>query len=107
MGALLVHPPGGPSGRSGHRRGVHRGPKPRAGFLAAHPTGRPSAGRGLADLADLLAGARRRLHEAGRSSEDVDWAVLLDGPLPALVEAGRLTEASAIVEAAVGVDIAP
>ena len=64
-------------------------------------------GPGLAELADLLAGARRRLHEAGRSSEDVDWAVLLDGPLPALVEAGRLTEASAIVAAAVGVDIAP
>jgi siroheme synthase-like protein len=61
----------------------------------------------LADLADLLARARGRLHEAGASTEDIDWAVLLDGPLPALVEAGRLTEACAIVEAAAGVHIAP
>jgi siroheme synthase-like protein len=61
----------------------------------------------VADLADLLARARLRLHDAGRSTEDVDWAVLLNGPLPALVEAGRLTEACAIVEAAVGVDVSP
>ncbi len=67
--------------------------------LASH------CGPGLADLADLLARARRRLHDAGRSTEDVDWALLLDGALPALVEAGRLTEACALVEAAAGVDV--
>jgi hypothetical protein len=58
-------------------------------------------------LADLLDRVRHRLHDDGRSTEDVDWAGLLDGKLPALVDAGRLTEACAIVKDVVGVDIVP
>jgi len=59
-------------------------------------------GDGLGDLAQLLAEARRRLHDAGRSTEAVDWAVLLNGPLPALVRAGRLAEAQVLVDQATG-----
>jgi siroheme synthase-like protein len=59
----------------------------------------------VGELARLLAAARRRLHEEGRSTESVDWAALLDGPLPALVEAGRLDEARALVAAAAGVSL--
>ena len=59
-------------------------------------------GSGLGELADLLGRARRELHDAGRSTELVDWAALLDGPLPGLVRDGRSDEAQALVEAAIG-----
>jgi siroheme synthase-like protein len=64
--------------------------------LAAH------CGSELGELAELLGRARRQLHDAGRSTELVDWAALLDGPLPGLVRDGRRGEAQALVEAATG-----
>ena len=75
--------------------------------MAAHPAGRPVRSAGWPNWPTCWPMLAVACTTPGRSTEDVDWAVLLDGPLPALVEAGRLTEASAIVEAAVGVDIAP
>lgn len=45
-------------------------------------------------LAELLDEARRRVHADGRSTEAIDWAVLLDeGPLRDLVAEGRVSEA--------------
>jgi siroheme synthase-like protein len=64
-------------------------------------------GAGLGEVADLLGRARQRLHEAGRSTEQVDWAALLDGPLLRLVREGRLDEAQALVEAATATGGAP
>ncbi len=64
-----------------------------------------AAGPRVGELAGLLASARQRLHDEGRSTETVDWAALLDGPLPGLVEAGRMDEARALVAAAVGVTL--
>jgi siroheme synthase-like protein len=64
-----------------------------------------SGGPALGELADLLGLARQRLHDAGRSTERVDWRALLDGPLPALVRAGRREEARALVEEAAGVSL--
>jgi siroheme synthase-like protein len=69
------------------------------GRLAAH------AGPGLGDLAELMARARRSLHEAGRSTEGPEWAALLNGPVPDLVREGRHDQARAIVEAATGVSL--
>jgi siroheme synthase-like protein len=62
-------------------------------------------GPGLGELADLLGQARQRLHDAGRSTERVDWGALLDGPLPALVRAGHRAQALALVEGATGVTL--
>ncbi len=62
-------------------------------------------GDGLGELADLLGRARRSVHDAGRSTELVDWAGLLDGPLPGLVRSGRMNEAQALVEAATGTQL--
>jgi siroheme synthase-like protein len=64
-----------------------------------------SAGPGVGELADLLGQARRRLHDAGRSTERVDWGALLDGPLPALVRAGEHEAARSLVEEATGVSL--
>jgi siroheme synthase-like protein len=66
-----------------------------------------SAGPGLGELAELLGQARRSLHDAGKSTEDVDWASLLDGPLPSLVRDGQHAEACALIEAATGVVLSP
>ena len=52
----------------------------------------------LATLAELLAEARRRVQAQGRSTEDIDWKVLLDGPLLGLLRQGRLDEARALIE---------
>ena len=57
-------------------------------------------GDGIAVLAHLLAEARARLKEAGRSSESVDWRQLLDGPLLDMVRAGDIEGARATVRAA-------
>jgi hypothetical protein len=54
-----------------------------------------------------LGQARQRLHDAGRSTERVDWGALLDGPLPALVRAGHHAQARALVEEATGVTLTP
>jgi siroheme synthase-like protein len=56
--------------------------------------------RSTGALAELLGEARQRLLDAGRSTDAVDWAALLDGPLPDLVDAGDLDNARAIVAAA-------
>ena len=61
-------------------------------------------GTELGALADLLGRARQRMHDAGRSTELVDWAALLDGPLPGLAREGRWDEARALVEAATDTD---
>ena len=57
-------------------------------------------GDGIAVLAHLLAEARARLKEAGRSSESVDWRQLLDGPLLDMVRDGDIEGARATVRAA-------
>jgi siroheme synthase-like protein len=62
-------------------------------------------GAGMGELAHLLGRARQRLHDAGRSTEQVDWAGLLNGPLPSLVQAGCHERARLLVEAATGVDL--
>ena len=54
-------------------------------------------GPGAGALAELLDEGRRRLQAAGRPTGSVDWAALLEGPLPGLVRAGRLEEARALV----------
>ena len=59
-----------------------------------------SCGSGLDALARLLAEARQRLRDEGRSSESVDWPALLDGDLPALVRAGDADNAEAILRRA-------
>jgi siroheme synthase-like protein len=64
-------------------------------------------GPGWGELAELLGRARRGLRRRGRSTEAVDWAALLDGPLPDLARAGRWEEARALVEAATGTSLAP
>jgi siroheme synthase-like protein len=55
---------------------------------------------GMGELAQLLGDARERLRQAGFRSDTADWAGLLEGPLPALVAAGDMEEARAIVTAA-------
>jgi precorrin-2 dehydrogenase/sirohydrochlorin ferrochelatase len=62
------------------------------------------SGEGLGDLAELLAQARQIMHDSGRSTETVDWAALLEGPLPSLVRDGQLDRARALIEAATGAD---
>jgi siroheme synthase-like protein len=54
-------------------------------------------------LAELMGEARARLKETGASTESVDWAAVLDGPLPALVDQGDLINARAILGAETGV----
>ncbi len=50
-----------------------------------------------AGLAELLGEARRAIHLAGRSSEEVDWRGLLDGKLRELVREGRIEEARSLI----------
>jgi precorrin-2 dehydrogenase/sirohydrochlorin ferrochelatase len=57
-------------------------------------------GENAGALAALIGEARERLRRAGRSSESVDWAALLDGPLLRFVQAGDWDNAQAIVAAA-------
>lgn len=57
-------------------------------------------GENAGALAALIGEARERLRRAGRRSDSVDWAALLDGPLPDLVRAGDWDNAKAIVTAA-------
>jgi siroheme synthase-like protein len=60
-------------------------------------------GSQLGILALLLGEARTRLKMAGRPSDSVDRARLLDGPLPELVRSGQIDDARAAVSAAAGV----
>lgn len=59
-------------------------------------------GEGLGTLAQLLGEGRARLREAGVRSDSVDWAGLLNGPLPQLVRSGDVDGAREIVIAATG-----
>jgi siroheme synthase-like protein len=62
-------------------------------------------GEGLGPLAELLGLARQRVQAAGVSTETIDWPVLLDGPFPELVTAGRMAEARVLLEAAIGLPL--
>jgi siroheme synthase-like protein len=55
-------------------------------------------GSELGTLARLIGDARRRLHAAGRSTEDLAWDELFDGPFGALVRQGALDEARAVLD---------
>jgi len=56
-----------------------------------------ACGDGIGTLAQILGDARAQMQEAGLRVDTVDWAALLDGPLPSLVAAGELDNAAAIV----------
>jgi siroheme synthase-like protein len=62
-----------------------------------------ACGDGLGTLAHVLGEARARLRAEDVPVDRVDWAALLDGPLPALVAAGEVDNAVAIVKAATAV----
>jgi siroheme synthase-like protein len=55
-------------------------------------------GEGVGVLAQLLGEARAALLRSGLRTDSVDWAGLLDGPLPDLVRSGDLDNARAIVD---------
>ncbi|HWF15805.1 MAG TPA: bifunctional precorrin-2 dehydrogenase/sirohydrochlorin ferrochelatase [Acidimicrobiales bacterium] len=57
-------------------------------------------GEGAGAVAQLFGEAREQLRLAGRRSDSVDWAALLDGPLIELVRAGEWDKARAMVAAA-------
>ncbi len=54
-------------------------------------------GNGLGTLARLLGEGRERLRQSGLRSDSVDWAGLLDGPLPEVVRSGDVDRAREIV----------
>ena len=56
-----------------------------------------ACGGGIGTLAQILGDTRAQMQEAGLRVDTVDWAALLDGPLPSLVAAGELDNAAAIV----------
>jgi siroheme synthase-like protein len=58
-------------------------------------------GDGLGTLAQLLGEAREQLRAAGVRTDSVDWAALLDGPLPDAVRSGDVDSARAIVSGAI------
>jgi siroheme synthase-like protein len=62
---------------------------------------RDECGEGIGALVVLIGEGRERLRRAGRPSDSVDWAALLDGPLLDFVRAGDWDNAQAIVTAAV------
>ncbi len=53
----------------------------------------------MAELAELLAEARARLKQEGRSTEDVDWRRSLDWDMLDLIRSGRRAEAKERLEA--------
>jgi len=55
---------------------------------------------GLGTLALLLGEAREELLRGGRRSDAVDWAALLNGPLPEFVRSGDADNAQAIIDSA-------
>jgi len=59
-------------------------------------------GEGLGLLAELLGEAREGLRAAGRATDSVDWAGLLDRGLPQLVESGDMERARALLASAMG-----
>jgi siroheme synthase-like protein len=60
-----------------------------------------AGGPGLGALAELLGRARAQVRARGDATDTVDWAGLLDGPLPGLVASGRMDEAEQLVRAAI------
>ena len=68
-----------------------------ASWLKAHVV--EHMGPEVALLAELLAGARARLRESGRSTEDVDWRPALDWDMLDLIRQGRHAEAKERLEA--------
>lgn len=60
-----------------------------------------ACGEAVGPLAELLSAARRTVQSRGRPTDAVDWDGLLEGPLPALVGAGRLEEARRLLDVAV------
>jgi len=56
-----------------------------------------AVGAGLGALAELLEEARHRLMASGRPTTSVDWATLLEGPLPGLVRDGDIDGARALL----------
>ena len=58
-------------------------------------------GPGLGQLASLLAEGRRQVRDQGRSTSEVDWRRLLEGPFPDLVAAGQIEEARQLMAAAI------
>ena len=82
LAQLLVHPPGRASGRCGHRLGVDRRAQSGAGLLAPDPPGGRVRGAGSGSWPSCWARPRASLKQDGRPSDSVDWARLLDGPLP-------------------------
>ena len=61
-----------------------------------------ACGDEIGALAQVLGDARKRMQKAGVRVDSVDWAALLEGPLPSLVASGQLDHAVAIVAAATG-----
>ena len=59
-----------------------------------------ACGDDLGALARLLEEARTSLKQAGRRSDAIDWAHLLDGPLPELVRSGDIEGARTLLAAA-------
>ncbi len=57
-----------------------------------------AAGGAAGSLADLLSVARAAIHDGGGSTEDIDWRAVLDGGLAALVDAGRIDDARALLD---------
>jgi len=60
-----------------------------------------ASGAHVGVLAELLGETRHRLIEAQLASGAIDWAGLLDGPLPELVRAGDLEGAQVLLDVAV------
>ena len=77
--------------------GLDRRAQPGARVVAPRPPGRRVRRAGSGALAELLGEARARLQRAGVRSDSIDWAALLDGPLPDLVRCRRLGQRRAIV----------
>jgi siroheme synthase-like protein len=63
-----------------------------------------ACGDDVGTLAGILGEARARLRAAGRPLDDVDWAGLLQGPLPSLVADGALDAAMALLRAATEIE---
>lgn len=61
----------------------------------------------FATVARMLQEARQQLQSSGRSTASVDWSVLLDGPLCALVASGQLRQAHDILHQHLGLARAP
>lgn len=68
-----------------------------ASWLRSHAA--EHMGPELAELAELLAGARERLRASGRSTEDVDWRPALSWAMLELIRQGKRAEAKEQLEA--------